>query len=136
MNNPTNKKRKERNDDMEVKVPSTHCCQCHMSTIDKLTSSIHTEYKKTITSLEEMNHSLLKSLQEKRQTIDRLNEEIQTITTNLCRDLEHKHNKIVILQQIIRGIRSDVKRGKQLRDPTPIKTEVSLGFLIELKNGL
>ena len=126
-----NKKRHRSDEDAEIHVPSTHCCRCHMETIEKVMASIHIEYKKTITALEVRNDSLQKSLRSKKKEVERLNEENKTMSNNCSRDLEIKHNKILTLQRIIKEIRNDIKRGKEPQEPSPIETEVCLGFLIE-----
>jgi len=98
----TAKRRKQTNNDFHETIPSTHCCRCHMETVDRLVSSIHSEYKKMITTLQETIQELNALLKLAEEKVNTLNQDILTISTNLSRDIEASQNKIQTLQQIVK----------------------------------
>ena len=73
-----------------------------METVDRSVSSIHSEYKKMITTLQETIQELNALLKLAEEKVNTLNQDILTISTNLSRDIEASQNKIQTLQQIVK----------------------------------
>ena len=102
---PCNTKRDEESNNS---IPATHCCKCHMETIDKLVISIHVEYKKTISDIEEKHGEAQSFATETNMRMKQMECELSSLKAKWRSDMEIRENTVSTLRNIIKNVREDI----------------------------